>query len=76
MKQHLQDELLHIDFLSLVGFHCGHYEEKIYTWKEGERVWAAGRVEKQELWESSSPAQQSAGMVQQDERGKAALLLF
>lgn len=38
MKQHLQDELLRIDFLSLVGFHCGHYEEKIYTWKEGERV--------------------------------------
>lgn len=33
MKQHLQDELLHIDFLSLAGFHCSHYEEQIYTWK-------------------------------------------
>lgn len=36
MKQHLQDELLHIDFLSLVGFHCSHYEEQIYTWKRGD----------------------------------------
>lgn len=60
MKQHLQDELVHLSLLSLLGFHCSRDEEKIYTWKRRERVGAAGRAEKQEL----------------RERGKAALLLW